>query len=126
MCDSYNFWQFSDGKIVAYSDQHLTDYGAGSYEYLGLGSYKVIITIYGVPPLQWTVRPGRDSWAAPPEKLKEWLYSGRRFNRVELSGREEAIIKDAPERDERFRAIIEKRKADKATKEAIRLTGRDS
>ena len=30
----------------------------------------------------------------------------------------EAIIKEAPEREERFRAFIEKSKADKATKDA--------
>ena len=118
MCDSFNFWQFRDGKIVSYSDQHLTDYAAGSYEYLGLGRYKVTITRSERPPLQWTVHPRRDSWAAPPANLKEWFFYDRRFNRVPLSGREEAIIKDAPERDDRFRAIIEKRKADKATKEA--------
>ena len=116
-CDSYSFLLFRDGKIVGYSDRHLTEYAAGIYEDLGSGHYKVTMTPTGATPLQWIVHPGADSWTPPPTELKEWFRSGRQFKRLVLGVREETIIKEAPDRDERFRAIIEKRKADKATKE---------
>ena len=115
MCDSYNFFVFRDGRIIRYSDQHLTDYAAGSYEELGRGYYRVTLNHHTMRLSRWTVHPGKETWLPPPDKMREFLYrTAREFRRLPDRGREHEIIASATPRDERIKASIAQEAANKA------------
>ena len=116
LCDAYNFFVFKDGVIVEYSDRHFTNYAAGSYAYLGSGRYQVTLAHKELPPSIWVVRPGNTSWRHPSDEYAKWYeFPKRLFHRPQSEQRERNIIDGAAERDARFRATLEEKKANKTS-----------
>ena len=102
LCDAKHFFLFKDGQITGYSDRHLTEYGKGTYENLGGGTYRVTFNTQLGPSLVWEVRPGESSWVAPPDEAEVFYVRwARRFYRPGSSDEAEAqhLIDTAPERD---------------------------
>lgn len=105
LCDSHNFFLFEEGRIVRYSDAHQTDYSAGFYEEISAGLYRVTMVNDILMNESWEVRPGSNSWVAPPDRNQSWLQRRvRRFYRPWDPARERELIASAPARDESIRA----------------------
>lgn len=100
LCDSENFFLFEGGQIIRYSDKHVTQFGAGSYEALGDGTYQVTLASRPSPGAEWIVRPGRRSWVAPGDQGEPWFRRYlRRFYRPHTEARARELIATAVERD---------------------------
>lgn len=100
LCNAQNFFHFEGGRIVRYSDLHLTEYDAGSYQHLGDGSYRVTLASHSSVGAEWLVRPGRRSWVAPSDEDEVWFRRYlRRFYRPLSQSWARKLIASAAERD---------------------------
>ncbi len=114
LCDSEHFFEFKDGKITRYSDVHLTDYGAGEFEKLADGLYRVTFPQGTQPDLVWEVRPGKRRWLAPPDKEEPLLRAwARRFYRPWNQESKRRMIATAPQRDAELEAAFSTSEAEK-------------
>jgi hypothetical protein len=115
LCDSYNFFVFDGGTIIQYSDQHLTDPNAGTYEDIGHGRYRVTINSDTGPPYRWVVRPGADAWRHTPMRYRDWFTpEAHTFYRPKPGHREQSIIAGSAQRDILIKAAIARKKANKS------------
>ena len=113
LCDSNNFYQFKEGRIHFYSDLHLTDYDAGSYESLGGGRYRVSLKLYGGDS-DWVVRPGKNSWFHPPDEDVGFFRSrARKFYRLNDEEEELLLISSAEERDRKLEIALERSRVER-------------
>ena len=105
LCDSYNFWDIKDGKIIRYSDKHLTDWNVGEYKMIAEGEYRVSFpsSSPGISPVVWIVRPEKKKFYGPKDPsdhiFRAWM---KRFRRIPMTTREKRMIKSAAARDNRI------------------------
>ena len=100
LCNAQDFFLFESGRLFRYSDLHLTEYDAGSYQPLGDGSYRVTLASHSSVCAGWLVRLGRRSWVAPSDEDEAWFRRYlRRIYRPLSQSRARKLIASAAERD---------------------------
>ena len=101
MCDSVNFMQFRDGKVIRFSSNHPPAQLFGSYEINADGSVAVFMLpnkegesekrIYTATPRLWFTRFRREDGANEDWQWKDWRWKSPAFGTVKATIRDQEV-----------------------------------